>query len=53
MSRIVSNILPENANSQAVAKKIGEEKTGEVFEFWGFRLDIWAADRESWLERFG
>lgn len=52
LSRIISNILPENTNSQAVAKKIGEEKTGEVFEFWDFKLDIWAAEREAWLSRF-
>ena len=51
--RIISVIEPQNANSQAVAKKIGEENTGEIFEYMGYRLDIWAAGREFWLERFG
>lgn len=53
LTRIISVIDPSNANSQAVAKKIGEEKSGEIFEFWGHRLDVWAADRNAWLERFG
>ncbi|MFQ5563899.1 MAG: GNAT family N-acetyltransferase [Parvularculaceae bacterium] len=53
LSRIISLIDPKNANSQAVARKIGEEKSGESFEFWGFTLDIWAADRAVWLSRFG
>ena len=53
LSRIISVIDPSNTNSQAVAKKIGEENSGEIFEFWDFKLDIWAADREAWLEKFG
>ena len=53
LDRIISVIDPENTNSQAVAKKIGEEKSGEIFEFWGYRLDIWAASRDEWLARFG
>ncbi len=53
LDRIISVIDPENTNSQAVAKKIGETKTGEIFEFWGYKLDIWAADREPWLQQFG
>ena len=53
LPRIISVIDPSNTNSQAVAKKIGEENSGEVFEFWDFKLDIWAADREAWLEKFG
>ena len=52
LPRIISVIDPENANSQAVAKKIGEEKTDEFFEVWGLRLDIWAADRAAWLAKF-
>lgn len=53
LSRIISLIDPKNANSQAVAAKIGEENSGEAFEFWGYALDIWAADRKAWLARFG
>lgn len=53
LGRIISVIDPDNKNSQAVAKKIGEEKSGEIFEYWGHRLDIWAADRDEWLARFG
>ena len=53
LPRIISVIDPGNENSQAVARKIGEEKTDEIFEFWGHRLDVWAADRTAWLTRFG
>lgn len=53
LERIISVINPGNQNSQAVAAKIGEENTGEIFEFWGFALNIWAADRKAWLARFG
>ena len=51
--RIISVIDPENQNSQAVARKIGEEKSGEIFDYWGFKLDVWAADRDAWIARFG
>lgn len=53
LERIISVIDPENQNSQAVARKIGEENSGEIFEFWTHKLDVWAADREDWLARFG
>lgn len=53
LARIISVIDPDNVNSQRVAKKIGEEKSGEVFEFWGLKLDVWAAGRKAWLSRFG
>jgi RimJ/RimL family protein N-acetyltransferase len=54
LSRIISLIHPANANSQAVARKIGEAKTGEAYSFapW-IDLDIWAAARDEWLDRFG
>jgi RimJ/RimL family protein N-acetyltransferase len=54
LSRIISLIAPHNANSQAVAAKIGENKTGEVFHHdIAGDIDIWAADRDDWLKRFG
>ncbi|MBB5517819.1 GNAT family N-acetyltransferase [Amphiplicatus metriothermophilus] len=53
LPRIISVIDPRNENSQAVARKIGQEKTGEAFSFWGLSLDIWAVEREAWLARFG
>ena len=53
LARIISVIDPANARSQAVAAKIGETKTGEVFDFWGFRLDVWAATRADFLARHG
>lgn len=53
LSRIISVIDPKNAGSQAVARKIGEENSGEIFELWDFRLEIWAAGREEWLAKFG
>lgn len=53
LPRIISVIEPRNENSQAVARKIGEEKSGEVFEFLDYKLDVWAAGRGAWLSRFG
>ncbi len=53
LARIISVIDADNANSQAVARKIGEHYTGEKFEFWSYKLDVWAAEREEWLRRFG
>ncbi|MEO1135590.1 MAG: GNAT family N-acetyltransferase [Pseudomonadota bacterium] len=53
LPRIISVIDPANKNSQAVARKIGETKTTETYTFGGFELDIWAADRATWLARFG
>lgn len=47
LSRIISLIDPKNENSQTVARKIGEAKTGEVFKFEDVRLDIWAAPRSA------
>lgn len=53
LPRIISVIDPENKNSQAVARKIGETKSDEVFEYAGYRLDVWSAERKTWLSRFG
>ncbi|MEZ5896336.1 MAG: GNAT family N-acetyltransferase [Parvularculaceae bacterium] len=53
LDRIISLISPANPNSQAVAAKIGEKKTGETFTYENLTLDIWAADRNEWLNRFG
>ncbi|MEO1014001.1 MAG: GNAT family N-acetyltransferase [Pseudomonadota bacterium] len=54
LPRVISLIDPKNANSQAVAGKVGEVETDEEFLFDGtVRLKIWAAERHSWLERFG
>ena len=52
LARIISVIDEGNKNSQAVAKKIGEEMTDEIFELWDYKLNVWAAPREAWLERF-
>jgi hypothetical protein len=49
----MSLIDPANANSQAVARKVGETRTGEAFAIWGLTLDVWAAERGAWLKRFG
>lgn len=53
LGRIISLIDPANSNSQAVAKKIGEKKSGETFKLEAFTLDIWAAERREWQSRFG
>ncbi|MEM8935064.1 MAG: GNAT family N-acetyltransferase [Pseudomonadota bacterium] len=52
LSRIISLIDPTNEPSQAVARKVGETKTRDVYNFAGHKLEIWAADREDWLARF-
>ncbi|MEX0645716.1 MAG: GNAT family N-acetyltransferase [Parvularculaceae bacterium] len=53
LPRIISLIDPTNANSQSVARKVGEAKTGETFKVESFTLDVWAAERNDWLRRFG
>ena len=54
LPRIISLIDPANENSQAVARKVGETKTTETFNFDEKTvLDIWAAPRDEWLARFG
>ncbi|MEE2690058.1 MAG: GNAT family N-acetyltransferase [Pseudomonadota bacterium] len=53
LDRIISLIDPGNANSQAVARKIGEQKSAETFRLWDLTLDVWSADRGAWLQRFG
>ena len=52
LERIISVIDPQNKSSQSVAQKVGETKSGEIFEFQVFKLDIWAAERDAWLARF-
>lgn len=54
LPRIISLIAPTNLKSQAVARKMGEAKSGETFAYSAaITLDIWAASREEWLDRFG
>ena len=52
LPRIISVIDPANTGSQAVARKIGESKSGEQFRFHTFTLDVWSAERNGWLGRF-
>ena len=52
LERIISVIDPKNQNSQNVARKVGETKSGEVFDYQNLKLDIWAAERGAWLARF-
>lgn len=52
LPRVISLIAPTNAKSQAVARKIGEAPTGETFPLKHLTLDIWAAGRNAWLDRF-
>ncbi|MEQ1930784.1 MAG: GNAT family N-acetyltransferase [Parvularculaceae bacterium] len=54
LARIISLIDPLNENSQAVARKAGEARTSERFQFdEKTTLDVWAADRTAWLKQFG
>ncbi len=49
LDRIISLIDPENANSQAVAKKIGETNSGETFQLQHLTLDIWSVSRDEFF----
>lgn len=53
LDRMISLIEPKNANSQAVARKIGEEKSGETFQIETFTLDIWSVSRAAFFARHG
>jgi RimJ/RimL family protein N-acetyltransferase len=54
LKRIISLIDPANANSQAVARKVGETRTAEKFQFdERTTLDVWASPRDAWLKQFG
>ncbi len=54
LDRVISLIDPDNANSKAVARKVGEAETDEEYLFDGaIPLKIWSADRKAWLDRFG
>jgi RimJ/RimL family protein N-acetyltransferase len=53
LPRIISVIDPQNLASKAVARKVGETRTDEVFDYRGHTLEIWAARRQEWWPRFG
>ena len=53
LPRIISLIDTSNANSQAVARKIGETNTRESFQFESISVEIWGAEREEWLSKVG
>lgn len=50
MSRVFSMINPQNAASQAVAKRLGETPW-KVFPFKGTENMLWSITREEWLSR--
>ena len=47
LPRIISLIDPDNKNSQAVARKIGEQMSGQTHDFAGIKLDIWELPRPA------
>lgn len=51
VTRFISVIEPSNANSQRVAEKLCMRNTGEVFELFGKKLDIWEMPRNRWEAR--
>lgn len=54
VDEVVSTIHPENAASQAVAKKIGESKGRRLDIDLGayvYPCDVWAISRADWLKR--
>jgi len=52
LTRIISLIDPANKNSQAVAQKIGESLTREIYDLEGMDLQIWEAPKHEWLSKF-
>lgn len=52
LERIISLIDPKNISSQAVARKIGQKKTEEIYDLEGTALDVWAVPRVEWQARF-
>jgi RimJ/RimL family protein N-acetyltransferase len=54
LGRLISLIDPENAQSQAVARKLGEARTGETFRFDDkITLEVWAIGRDAFARRWG
>ncbi|WP_306251587.1 GNAT family N-acetyltransferase [Parvularcula sp. IMCC14364] len=51
LTRIISVIDDKNLNSQAVARRLGEEKTEEIFYFKEYVLPVWAVSRAAWETR--
>jgi RimJ/RimL family protein N-acetyltransferase len=47
LDRIVHCIVPENAASQAVARRLGAAIDGEA-EMSGEKVDLWVTTRQSW-----
>ena len=50
--RVIHLIHPDNANSQAVARKLGSVDTGEDAEAAGFGMmcDVWGQSRADWAQ---
>ncbi len=48
LQRLISIIHDDNLPSQAVARKIGEHKTDEVFTYKGEGYPVWAISRTAW-----
>lgn len=53
LERIVSIIHPLNVQSQRVAEKLGERRSGENFSPLGEPCEIWELSRETWLTHPG
>ncbi len=54
VDRVVSNIDPDNVASQAVAKRLGEQKGPEAELTIGgetYKVDVWFITRAEWLAR--
>jgi RimJ/RimL family protein N-acetyltransferase len=50
IDRIIHCIDRENAASQAVARRLGAEKTREI-DLFGHVADIWVTERDAWAAR--
>jgi RimJ/RimL family protein N-acetyltransferase len=50
LDRIMHCIDRENAASQAVARRLGAEKDGEI-DLFGHLGDVWVTRRDAWAAR--
>ncbi|MCI5043768.1 MAG: GNAT family N-acetyltransferase [Aquisalinus sp.] len=51
LERIISVIDDSNTNSQAVARRLGQQKTQEIFHYKEYILPIWAISRVDWYAK--
>jgi len=49
LTKFISVIDPDNRPSQKVAERLGMTNTGEIFEVFGYKTEIWEISRTAWV----